>query len=158
MLIDTIEEFYIANKQGLYTYALSLVCDDHLAEDVVHTSIMKVIQNNKLPQNLKSYIYKIVRNTAMDLWRNTKKENCCIFENDFLLNEDEDKSPFEIEQLQNSLDCLDSHQREVIILKIYDNLTFDEIATIKEISINTVASWYRRGLKKLKTTLRRGEN
>jgi DNA-directed RNA polymerase specialized sigma24 family protein len=45
-------------------------------------------------------------------------------------------------------------ERETIVLKIYDDFTFQEIADLRDVPLPTVASWYRRGLEKLKTLLR----
>ena len=45
---------------------------------------------------------------------------------------------------------LPADQREVIVLKIWHDYTFEEIGTILEISPNTAAGRYRYGLKKMK--------
>ena len=44
-------------------------------------------------------------------------------------------------------------QREVIVLKIWHQYTFEEIGGLLEISPNTAAGRYRYGLQKLKTSL-----
>ena len=44
-------------------------------------------------------------------------------------------------------------QREVVHLKIYDQMTFAQIAGASDISINTAASRYRYALAKLRTLL-----
>jgi RNA polymerase sigma-70 factor (ECF subfamily) len=45
------------------------------------------------------------------------------------------------------------NQREVLILKILEGLTFREIAAANGESINTIASRYRYGLEKLRALL-----
>ena len=42
------------------------------------------------------------------------------------------------------------NKRKVLTLKIWGELTFDEIAQTLELSLNTVASRYRYALQKLK--------
>lgn len=54
-------------------------------------------------------------------------------------------------QVERLLQTLSEDERECITLKIYGSMTFKEIAAIRGVSINTAASWYRRGLQKLKT-------
>lgn len=44
-------------------------------------------------------------------------------------------------------------QREVVHLKIYDQMTFNQIAEATGLSINTVASRYRYALEKLQRLL-----
>ena len=48
------------------------------------------------------------------------------------------------------VDRLPNEQKEVLTLKIWGELTFDEIARTLDLSLNTVASRYRYALQKLK--------
>ena len=52
--------------------------------------------------------------------------------------------------LLRSVDRLPMEQKEVLTLKIWSELTFDEIARTLDLSLNTVASRYRYALLKLK--------
>jgi len=65
---------------------------------------------------------------------------------------------FEIEDesqraLVAALDLLPRKQREVLVMKIWNELTFAEIASALEISQNTAASRYRYALAALKKNL-----
>jgi RNA polymerase sigma-70 factor (ECF subfamily) len=65
---------------------------------------------------------------------------------------------FEIEDesqraLVAALDILPNEQREVLVMKIWNELTFAEIASALEISQNTAASRYRYALAGLKKNL-----
>jgi RNA polymerase sigma factor (sigma-70 family) len=53
-------------------------------------------------------------------------------------------------ELPQLLTQLSEDERETIVLKVFDGMTFQEIADLREASSNTVASWYRRGMEKLK--------
>jgi len=48
-------------------------------------------------------------------------------------------------------------QREVIVLKVYRDKTFQQIATTLDLSLNTVASRYRYGMEKLRALLKEDE-
>jgi RNA polymerase sigma-70 factor (ECF subfamily) len=48
-------------------------------------------------------------------------------------------------------------QREVVVLKVYQNMTFKEIARVTGASQNTAASRYRYALAKLKEILEEEE-
>jgi RNA polymerase sigma-70 factor, ECF subfamily len=52
--------------------------------------------------------------------------------------------------LQSALRMLPADQREVVVLRIWGQFTFEEAAAIIGISPNTAASRYRYGLEKLK--------
>jgi len=58
------------------------------------------------------------------------------------------------EELAGALGELPPDQRAVVHLKLWQGLTFEEIAAILEISPNTAASRYRYGLDKLRDRLR----
>jgi len=57
------------------------------------------------------------------------------------------------ESLSLALARLPEEQREVIVLKFFEELTLKEIAAVCGLSLNTVASRYRYGLSKLKSLL-----
>ena len=59
------------------------------------------------------------------------------------------------EQIERALRNLPGAQREVLVLKIWGELTFDEIARQLAISPNTAASRYRYGLGALREKLNR---
>ncbi len=48
---------------------------------------------------------------------------------------------------------LPTEQREVLVLKAFDGMTFKEIAQLVGASINTVASRYRYGIEELRRAL-----
>jgi RNA polymerase sigma-70 factor (ECF subfamily) len=61
------------------------------------------------------------------------------------------------EELQRAMEELSREQREVLVLKIWGEQTFESIGETLEISPNTAASRYRYGLEKLRKVLK-GEN
>ena len=54
-----------------------------------------------------------------------------------------------VERLQR----LTTDERETIVQHLYGELTFQEIATIRERPLGTITSWYRRGIEKLQREL-----
>ncbi len=57
--------------------------------------------------------------------------------------------------LQKTLSKIPYQQREVILLHLHHDMTFQEIASAQGISINTVQSRYRYGLEKLAVIFKR---
>lgn len=57
------------------------------------------------------------------------------------------------EAIRDAIDRLNEEQREVIIMKVYGGLTFDQIAQAIGSPLSTVASRYRRGLARLEPGL-----
>jgi RNA polymerase sigma-70 factor (ECF subfamily) len=54
------------------------------------------------------------------------------------------------DKVRKMLDTLPEEQREIIIMRHYADLTFKEIATLKDISINTALGRMRYGLINLR--------
>ncbi len=58
-------------------------------------------------------------------------------------------------QRQIAMQLLELHanERETIVQHLYGELTFQQIADVRETPLGTVTSWYRRGLEKLREKL-----
>ena len=144
--IIEIEKFYIEYKDRLFGYAVSMVSNRTVAEDVVHSVFRKILNKGKIPENLKAYIYRSIRNEVIDIWRKPRflSQEEIIFEEGYYENNDK------AEETNYYLKRLELKEKEIIILKIYNDMTFAEIAEVLKESINTVSSRYRRGLEKLR--------
>ena len=57
------------------------------------------------------------------------------------------------QQIEAAIQSLPDYYKEVIILKIWGELTFEQIAETLDIPMNTAASRYRYALEKLRRTL-----
>jgi RNA polymerase sigma-70 factor, ECF subfamily len=64
-------------------------------------------------------------------------------------------SPESAVAVEEALSRLPRAQREVVVMKVFGGLTFDEIAAAMGGSQNTAASRYRYGIEKLKAALER---
>jgi RNA polymerase sigma factor (sigma-70 family) len=146
---DRINTFYKDHRHMLYTYALSLTGCTAKAEDAVHTAICKMLSAIVLPQKLKPYAYRCIRNAAIDDWRKYAARSTELSDEQHLAScATQAPGSHDIETL---LDHLAPEEKETIVLKALHGFTFREIAAISRLSINTISSRYRRGLQKLKT-------
>ena len=59
-----------------------------------------------------------------------------------------------VEEMQTALARLPQTQREIVVMKVYRDKTFREIAETLKLSLNTVASRYRYGMEKLRALLK----
>jgi RNA polymerase sigma factor (sigma-70 family) len=88
-----------------------------------------------------------VRNAAIDDLRVTKRREADLF-----VAPDDHAAGSDLRTELNTMFAqLSNDEREVIALKVFDGMTFQQIADVREMSINTIASWYRRGMEKLRT-------
>lgn len=154
MPTERIRKFYEENRQGLYAYALSLTRHPETAEDVVHIAIGKLLERPVLPWSLKPYAYKCVRNAAVDEWRRQAPNADGQVDFDAMPAA---SAGLEGQGLLELLFELKAEEREVILLKVINGLTLQEIAELGGRSINTVASQYRRGLEKVRALMQEDE-
>jgi len=150
---DQVEQFYQEYRRELFVYALSLTRNDGAAEDAVHTAFMKILKRGRTPRDLKLYAFRCVRNAAIDEFRangRVKKELR------FFKSSEISRMPNELtgqSEIEEELKSLSEDERETILLKIYGGMTLKEVARTRGARPGTVASWYRRGIEKLRNRL-----
>jgi RNA polymerase sigma-70 factor (ECF subfamily) len=108
-----------------------------------------------MPAELRPYVFRGVRNAALDALRRTKVRNDSIFEAKRAAEASSSMASTVggLHELEQWLCLLSPDERETIVLKIYDEFTFQQIADLRQVPLSTVTSWYRRGLSKMKATL-----
>ena len=146
--VEQLRCFYESNRRELYTYSLALTRNREAAEDAIHNAFQRLLRRGSAPIDLRPYVFRCVRNAAIDDLRREKRREDGIIE---LPNDTNQGTARGLgAELQQLLTQLSEDERETIVLKIFDGMTLQEIADLRDASINTVASWYRRGMEKLK--------
>ncbi|PYK45587.1 MAG: sigma-70 family RNA polymerase sigma factor [Verrucomicrobia bacterium] len=140
---------------GLVLFARQWVGSAADAEDVVQDAFVRFWRRNLSIKN-RALLYAAVRSAALDLIRRDTRR--ARREAEVFGRAERSVQP-QFEQLDDSqrelvaaLDRLSRDQREVLVMKIWIELTFAEIAEALGISQNTAASRYRYALAALKKT------
>lgn len=146
---DWRERLYNDEAARLLLYGRALGLTPGQAEDVLHDTFVAMFQLNVRPARPVHYLVRTYRNRALNyrrsFWRRLARE----WESKRWFERESGIDPRE-EQAMLALARLPTEQREVIVLKIWHQLTFEEIASLQELSSNTVAGRYRYGLEKLR--------
>jgi RNA polymerase sigma-70 factor (ECF subfamily) len=146
------EAFYEAKAAGLVLYGRALGLSHGEAEDVLQETFLALMQKPELPREPENYCLRSFRNRALNykrsLWRRLTRE----LESQRWFEKNDEESPAE-QAAMRQLAELPPEQREVIVLKIWNRCTFEEIGALLEISPNTAAGRYRYGLQKIKLQL-----
>ncbi|HIJ74876.1 MAG TPA: sigma-70 family RNA polymerase sigma factor [Candidatus Hydrogenedentes bacterium] len=150
--VNSIREFYTAHRQELFTYALALTRSHDAAEDVIHTVFYNLLRRGRAPRELRPYVFRCIRNAALDAARRSARDDG---PEPVFAREGGAEDLALLARLDESLAALSDDERESIILKICDGLTLREIAAARRVSINTAAAWYRRGMDKLRTMMKK---
>jgi RNA polymerase sigma-70 factor, ECF subfamily len=146
---EDVRQLYAQHGAVLLAYACLFVADRSIAEDVLHGVFLKLLTSNlTTPDHPRAYLYRAIRNAALNANRAAAREVEFDGENPWFVapsGEQADASMLEV-----ALRELPQEQREVIVMRIWGDMTTEEVAAVLEISPNTVASRYRYGLAKLR--------
>ena len=146
---EEVRRLYEEHGRALLAYACALVRDPSAADDVLHQVFLNLLRGKRTIDSAPAaYLFRSVRNTALNHIRGQSREVELADGGVWL--ESPDGSRETVMALQSALRSLPDEQREVVVLKIWGQLTFEEAAAVIGISPNTAASRYRYGLEKLK--------
>jgi RNA polymerase sigma-70 factor, ECF subfamily len=126
------------------------------AEDIVQEAFVRFWRRQDSVQN-RALLYATVRSTALDRLRSAerraRRETVAALESEPHFEPQFTTADEGQQMLAAAVERLPNEQREVVILKIWNELTFAEIGHVLEISQNTAASRYRYALAALKNHL-----
>ena len=147
------EALYEERSAGLVLYGRALGLSHAESEDVLQETFMSLMKLKEAPEDPANYCVRAFRNRAMNhhrgLWRRLTRE----FEFHRWFDSRSEETPRERAAMR-CLETLPKDQREVIVLKIWQERTFDDIGRLLDLSPHTVAGRYRYGLQKLRACLR----
>lgn len=159
---ETLERIYWDHRQGLYTLALAITRRPERAEDAVQDAFARLWTASRRPTgDPVPYVFAAVRNAAVDQLRRRdaagRYEPVSIFNG---LPADPAAHAVSAEEhhlVREAVDALPQEQREAVVMKIYADLTFDQMARALGEPLQTVASRYRRALARLGRRLKPNE-
>ena len=146
------EAVYDAKAAELILYGRALGLSHGESEDVLQETFVTLMSLSGVPAKPEHYTVRCFRNRALNyrrsLWRRLTRE----WESLRWFERTPDESPEERAAMR-CLAELPVDQREVIVLKVWHQCTFEEIGGLLEISPNTAAGRYRYGLQKMRFKL-----
>jgi RNA polymerase sigma factor (sigma-70 family) len=151
-----LEKIYRQHRQALYSLALTVTGCAQLAEDSVHEAFAGICRGIQKPRgDLIAYVYAAVRNAAIDRRKSEHRQKQLVEsifaargpESDFRVLEDTDEQH---QRLQSAIESLDSATREILVMKIYGNLTLEAISLATGEPAGTIASRYRRAIERIR--------
>jgi RNA polymerase sigma-70 factor (ECF subfamily) len=152
-------------KDKIYTAIYVLVKDKYIAEDIFQDAFLKMIKTMREGRYSEQgkflpWAVRVAHNLCMDHFRRCRQQvrvtlpdGADISE---LLGMKDDTTATRLERRQvhegvrSLIEQLPEEQREVIILRMYGDLSFKEIADITSVSINTALGRMRYGLINLR--------
>ncbi len=152
-------------KDKLYTSIYMLVKDKYIAEDIFQDAFVKMISTMREGRYAEQgkflpWAMRVAHNLCMDHFRKVRQQVMVTLPDgkdiSELLGSTAEPASHRMEtrevneSVRKLIEELPEEQREVIVLRIYGDLSFKEIADITSVSINTALGRMRYGLINLR--------
>jgi len=161
----SLETLIIRHKQRIFSFVLSKVLDREIAEDIFQDTFIKVINTLKRGNyneegKFLPWVMRIAHNLVIDHFRRNKRiptfRNTDEFDiftviSDEVLNVEKQLIKDQIlNDVRELIVELPEDQKEVLIMRIYKDMSFKEIAENTDVSINTALGRMRYALINLR--------
>ncbi|MFH1822108.1 MAG: RNA polymerase sigma factor [Patescibacteria group bacterium] len=158
--LEKFGELYDQYIKKIYNFIFYKTGQKETAEDLTSHTFIKALENigkyNSTKGSFSSWLYRIARNTVIDYYR-TRKENFDITDFTNLSSDEnlEDQTDLkqQLEKVQKYLLNLKAEQREIIIMRVWDGLSYEEISQITGKSQASCKMLFLRTINKLRKDL-----
>jgi len=163
-----LNELAVLVRQPAYYFALQLLGNREDAMDVTQDAVMRFLSSLERFEEgrpVLPWVRRIVRNAVIDLQRKKNVRSAESLDSDgfdgealTLVDEASSSADLAIQQerrkiVWNSLGELSEGQREIVVLREYQDLSYQEIAELLEVPIGTVMSRLHRARIELRKTV-----
>ena len=133
------------------------------SQDIVQEVFIRFYRENSdlsSVKNIKFYLFKSISNSCVDYHRKTKKLKFEVLDTIISTSVLHEKDALqkliqreEYDRIEELLSALPKEQSEAISLRVLDNLSFAEIASILDVPVTTIKSRFKYGIDKLKSKI-----
>ena len=151
--------FYDIFVHSVYTTAYAITGNESEAEEIAQDTMLKVFDKTDLLHDnagdMERILRRIATNAAIDVMRRRKDFIFSVEEiPDLEDSETADDSPyFSLEEIMDAVTNLSDVYRNILTLRLFEDMSFNEIAELLDANYSTVRVQYIRGLTKLKEIL-----
>ena len=156
------ERLYDEHAQAVFAFLLNFTQNEADTRDLLQELFIRLAKRPELLEDVReerAFLLRLAHNLAIDLIRRrgAREKYCEQLSGEipsvFAPTPEADETAFR-EALSAALGELPPDQRAAVHLKLWEGLTFEQIAELLGIPLNTAASRYRYGLDKLRARLR----
>lgn len=158
-----LEEIYQEHASALFRFLIRLTGNETETRDLLQEIFVRLAKSPEILKGVgapRSYLFRLAHRLVIDRYRRDevrqRNDDRAYQERETFSNPQptEDDAAWLRKILEVLLNALPAEQCAVVILKVWEEMTFAEIAEALEISANTAASRYRYALDKLRDEMR----
>lgn len=153
--MEYFDEFYNLTKNKVFYMAYSILQDYQLSEDILQDTYIKFLKHKKkvkVDGNILSYLLEISKNLSLN-YVNKHKKVVNINNIVFKYEEQYQEKFEELKLVKDMKKILNENEFQIVILKIINELTNNEIAQLLNKPLGTVLWTYNNAIKKLRRDL-----
>ncbi len=157
--LDGMQRLYEYTSSAIYGYALSILKDSSLSEDIVHDCYLSVYSSAKQYKpygKALAWMMTIVRNLCYERLRKDAHVLKVEIEDWMFVEANENLSAEEKLTIEQYLKILNNEEREIVMLHAIGGFKHREIAKIMGKTLTATLSRYNRAIKKLREQLEKG--
>ncbi|MFP4528937.1 MAG: RNA polymerase sigma factor [Candidatus Kapaibacterium sp.] len=150
-------ELYARYGKKIYYFCRRFLGNEEQANDIFQETFLSILNRdhaNETIENVQAFLFRIAKNLCLNT-RRDQKYNFVPIDKLQLFEETAEPKDRELTQIAvAALDLLPDEHREAMLLQIYNDLSYKDIAEIMEVPVSTVRNWIVRGKKKLAEIIR----
>lgn len=149
-------ELYTRYSQRIFSYCLRVTGDNNTARDIFQETFMSLLtasQKNNIPDNIAGYLFRIAHNLYVNYYKDIRREVISLEDLEISTNDELLENKEMLDLLAKSLESLDPEHKEAFILRLYQGLSYQEIADIMKTNTSTARNRVWRAKEKIKAIL-----
>lgn len=170
---DAFEQLLLANQKQVYHLCLRMSGNPDDANDLAQEAFIKAwrgLSQYQFGSEFSTWLYRLTRNVCIDFLRRQKRQAAVSL---VLSDEEEEDREFQVpdpapqpedvalssetrEELQRAMDALPADYREILQLRVVEDLPYERIAELLDIKLGTVKSRLARARIQLRNNLVNG--
>lgn len=157
---EAMAELYDSYAAAIYKFIFYKTMHKETAEDLTSKVFFKVLEKissfNSEKSSFRTWLYTVARNTVIDHYRTQKKNKNIEDVWDLSSKEEVDEiveNRLQLEKVQEALKDLKPEQREIVLLRIWQGMTYQEIAEAIGSTEGACKMKYTRAMKVVKDNI-----
>ena len=153
--VEQLSGWYEAYGGELRLFARQFT-DEARAEDIVQEAFLRLMRQRRCPDRVRAWLFRVVRNLCVSALRRLQVRRFIGFRRAAAIPswfESDAEARLDARAAQQALEGLPLGQREIVVLRIWGQMSLQEIAWVVKKPLSTVHYQYRQALVALRGLL-----